>query len=154
MYKLWATIKKDCRILFHDKVGLVFMFVMPIILAIVITAVQNSTFELVNDNKISVILCNRDEGESGVQLIKALERAGMFELKQVDKTQSDQQITDRMHSKDALIAIVIPGGFSATIHAKAKDIAGRALNEYGISGDTSTLTDPVTRPLSLYYHPV
>ncbi len=154
MYKLWATIKKDCRILFHDKVGLVFMFVMPIVLAIVITAVQNSTFELVNDNKISVILCNRDEGESGVQLITSLEKAGMFELKQVDKTQSDQQITDRMHSKDALIAIVIPGGFSATIHAKAKNIAGRALNEYGIPGDSSTTTDPVTRPLSLYYHPV
>ena len=28
------------------------MFIMPIILAIVITAIQNSTFELVNDNKV------------------------------------------------------------------------------------------------------
>jgi len=52
MYKLWATIKKDVRVLLRDKVGLTFMFLMPIMLAIIITAVQNSTFELVNDNKI------------------------------------------------------------------------------------------------------
>ncbi|MCH5691071.1 hypothetical protein LWM68_46725 [Niabella sp. W65] len=43
--------KKDWRILTRDKVGLTLMFVMPIVLAIVITTVQNSTFELVNDKK-------------------------------------------------------------------------------------------------------
>ena len=62
MYKLWATIIKDLQILTRDKVGLIFMFVMPIVLAIVITATQNSTFELVNKNKVPLLLCNKDNG--------------------------------------------------------------------------------------------
>ena len=56
MFKLWSTILKDIRILTRDKLGLIFMFVMPIVLAIVITAVQNSTFEMLNTN--TPPLCN------------------------------------------------------------------------------------------------
>ena len=43
MFKLRATILKDILILTRDRVGMIVMFVMPIILAIVITATQNST---------------------------------------------------------------------------------------------------------------
>jgi ABC-type proline/glycine betaine transport system ATPase subunit len=64
MYKLGATILKDVRILTRDKLGLIFMFGMPILLAVVITAYRNSTFELVNDNKVPLLLCNRDTGEA------------------------------------------------------------------------------------------
>ena len=68
MFKLIATIKKDLLILTRDKIGLLVMFAMPILLAIVITSVQNSTFELVNDNKLDMLLCNKDTGEAGKQL--------------------------------------------------------------------------------------
>src|ERR1700730_8580901 len=101
MFKLKSTILKDLRILFRDKVGLTLMFVMPIVLATVIAAIQNSTFELVNDNKVPLLLCNKDSGEASIQLMKAIEKIGMFEIKQVTKEQSEKQITDRMHAKDA-----------------------------------------------------
>ena len=113
MYKLWITIKKDLLILTRDKVGVIFMFVMPIILAIVITAIQNSTFELVNNNRVPLLLCNKDSGEASKQLITAIQRVGMFDLKIEKSNQTDAQIKERMHTKDALIAIVIPQNFSA-----------------------------------------
>ena len=37
MYALLASIKKDFLILFRDKVGLLFMFLLPILLVLVIT---------------------------------------------------------------------------------------------------------------------
>lgn len=154
MYKLWATIKKDCRILFRDKVGLIFMFVMPIVLAIVIAAVQNSTFELVNNNKVPLLLCNRDGGESSIQLITAIEKVGMFEIKQVTKSQTDKQIIDRMHAKDALTAIIIPPDFSSNITAKAKNITSRALNNLDIPVDKDDTTKINVEAINLYYHPV
>ena len=154
MYKLWATIKKDYRILCRDKVGVIFMFVMPIVLAIVITAVQNSTFELVNDNKVPLLLCNRDQGEASSQLIAAIEKVGMFELKQVAKTQTDKQIIDRMHSKDALTAIIIPQDFSLKIRSKAKNITSQALNNVGIAIDAGKPPTGSAEPITLYYHPV
>ena len=68
MFKLRSTILKDIRILTRDKLGLIFMFVMPIVLAVVITAVQNSTFEMLNTNTVPMLLCNRDTGDAGKQL--------------------------------------------------------------------------------------
>lgn len=153
MYKLWATIVKDVRILTRDKVGLILMFVMPIVLAIVITAVQNSTFELVNDNKVALLLCNRDGAEASMQLIQAIEKVGMFNVKQVTKDQSEEQITARMHAKDALIAIVIPANFTTAMAAKAGNISRKALNDFGVQKDTAR-ANAILQPVTLYYHPV
>src|SRR5258708_38117911 len=111
MYKLWATIVKDVRILSRDKVGLTFMFAMPIILVLVITSIQNSTFNLANKNKGSLIICNRDTGKSSVQLIQTIDQIGMFRLVQVSKDQDAKAIMDRIHARDALLAVVIPGVF-------------------------------------------
>ena len=44
----------------------------------------------------------------------------MFEVKKVTADQTEKEIWDRMHAKDALIAIIIPQDFSAKIEAKAK----------------------------------
>ena len=154
MYKLWATILKDIRILTRDKVGLTLMFVMPVILAIVITAIQNSTFELVNDNKVPLLLCNRDTGSASLQLEQAVEKIGMFEVKQVTGLASEQQITERMHAKDALVAIVIPAHFSATMSTAAKNIAGKALNNFGVQSDTAKAAPVAIEAITLYYHPV
>jgi ABC-2 type transport system permease protein len=154
MFKLWATILKDIRILTRDKVGLTLMFVMPIVLAIVITAIQNSTFELVNDNKVPLLLCNKDGGEASAQLVEIIEKMGMFDVKQVTKAATEKQLTDRMHEKDALVAIVIPQNFSATITAKAGNISAKALNKFGLQADTAKTAAVVIEPVTLYYHPV
>jgi ABC-2 type transport system permease protein len=154
MFKLRATILKDIRILTRDKVGLTLMFVMPIVLAIVITAIQNSTFELVNDNKVPLLLCNKDGGEASLQLMQAIEKIGMFNVKQVTKDESEKQITDRMHAKDALVAIVIPQNFSATISSKADNISKKALNKFGLQGDSGKTDAAAIEPVTLYYHPV
>jgi ABC-2 type transport system permease protein len=154
MYKLWATIKKDVRVLLRDKVGLTLMFTMPIVLAIVITTIQNSTFELVNNNKVPLLLCNRDTGDASKQLITAIEKVGMFTIKQVTENQTDQEIIDRMHAKDALVAVIIPTNFSAKIAANAKSISSKALNNFGLQADTTKAAADSVEPITLYYHPV
>jgi ABC-2 type transport system permease protein len=153
MNKLLATLKKDLLILTRDKVGLLCMFAMPVILAIVITALQNSTFELVNDNKVPLLLCNRDTGEISRQLVSAIEEAGIFNKRDVLAGASDKEITERMHAKDALIAIIIPADFSAKMARSARKISGKALNEFGLATDT-TAVDGAVEPVTLLYHPV
>ncbi len=56
------------KILLRDRLGLFLIFFMPILLVIVITSVQNSTFELVNNNKISLLVYNKDQGPLGAAL--------------------------------------------------------------------------------------
>jgi ABC-2 type transport system permease protein len=155
MFKLKATLIKDLQILTRDKVGLIFMFIMPIILAIVITATQNSTFELVNKNKVPLLLCNKDTGNAARQLVMAIEKVGMFDIKKTTASENENTISKRMHEKDALVAIIIPTNFSATIDAKASATATKALNNFGLQSDSLPLKgDTAMQPIGLLFHPV
>ncbi|MEJ7588070.1 MAG: ABC transporter permease, partial [Ferruginibacter sp.] len=154
MFKLKAAIIKDLLILTRDKVGLLCMFAMPVLLAIVITALQNSTFELVNDNKVTLLLCNKDTGEISRQLVTAIEKVGIFDLKQIIARESEEAISARMHAKDALLAIIIPGDFSAKMTLKAKNISAKALTEFGMETDSINDASGEPEPVTLLYHPV
>jgi ABC-2 type transport system permease protein len=154
MFKLWATIKKDVKILLRDKVGISLMFIMPIILVIVVTSIQNSTFQLVNKNKLSILICNKDIGQSSGQLISALGKIGMFKVSQTSKNQDEKRIADAMNNSDAMLSIVIPANFSAKIKAKSKNAAGKALNSFGLQGDTLKKEASDVDPLTIYYNPI
>jgi ABC-2 type transport system permease protein len=167
MYKLWATIVKDTRILVRDKVGLIFMFIMPIILVVVVTAIQNSAFEAVNANKVPMLICIRDTGGTASAFAGAIEGIGMFRLTRVPAGTSDSALSERVHGKEAMIAVVISGDFSRRLNAGAALIAGKALNSFGLQGDTAApgsagtpgLSDARTAPatpdpVTIYYHPV
>jgi ABC-2 type transport system permease protein len=154
LFRLIATILKDIRILARDKVGLILMLAMPVLLAIVITSVQNSTFELVNDNKVPLLLYNKDKGAISEELTKALDKIGIFELKKLSGTQTEKDVISRMHAKDALAAIIIPENYSEKVLAKAKKITQEALKNIDINTDTAAKTFSEEIPLILYYHPV
>jgi len=153
MFKLWATIVKDVRILLRDRVGISLMFVMPIILVVVVTSIQNSTFNLVNKNKLSILICNSDTGQSSKQLIKSISKIGMFKVSLMPTDKSAQQMADAMHDNDAMLGVIIPSDFSRKVEAKSKSIAGKALTSFGLAGDSSKKVGDVD-PLTLYYNPI
>ena len=153
MFKLWATIVKDVRVLLRDKVGISLMFVMPIILVVVVTSIQNSTFQLVNKNKLPVLICNTDTGQASIQLIKAIGKIGMFKVSLMPADKTEQQMADAMHDDDAMLGVIIPSNFSAKVDAKSKSIAGKALTSFGLAGDTVKKAGDVD-PLTIYYNPI
>jgi ABC-2 type transport system permease protein len=164
VYKLGATILKDIRVLGRDRIGLLFMFAMPVVLVLIVTSIQNSTFELVNKNRLPLLVCNRDTGASGVQFIQAIDKIGLFKLVEVPGSSDEKAVAARMQAKDALLAVIIPADFSARIAAKAKRVSGKALNSFGL-GDSAgaagpgaaaaaTGVDTAASPITLYYHPI
>jgi ABC-2 type transport system permease protein len=153
MFKLWATVKKDVRILIRDKVGIALMIIMPVLLVIVVTNVQNSTFQLMNKNKLPIVISNRDTGKASRQLIEAINKIGMFNVSQVSGKANEAVITDEMRQKDAMLAVVIPANFSVKVNAKAEDVAGKALKSFGLQGDTVKKAGDID-PLTVYYNPI
>ncbi|MDB5136487.1 MAG: transporter permease [Mucilaginibacter sp.] len=154
MFKLWATIVKDFRVLVRDGIGLALMFVMPIVLVFVVTDIQNSTFKLINKNKLAILICNRDTGESSAQLIKTINKIGMFKVSQLPKNQSKETIADSMKQRDALLSVVIPANFTVKVRAKSKSVAGKALTSFGLQADSAQKNVGEVDPLTLYYNPV
>src|SRR6185312_120056 len=153
MFKLSATIRKDLRILLRDKVGIALMFIMPVILVLVVTSIQSSTFQLINKNKLPVLICNMDTGQASAQLIATINKVGLFKVSRVKAAQTEQAMTDAMHRHDAMLGVVIPADFSVKVSAKSKSIAGKALTSFGLQGDTVKKVDDVD-PLTVYYNPV
>jgi ABC-2 type transport system permease protein len=154
MFKLWSTIIKDFKILTRDRVGLTLMFVMPIILVIVITLIQNSTFELVNDNKVPLLLCNNDKESSSQQLISSIKELGMFDVFDIKPGASEKEIGEEMNNRDALVGLVIPKDFSEKIAQKAQSVSQKALNDFGLEQDTVSKKGELLNSITLYYHPV
>ncbi|MDB5122901.1 MAG: transporter permease [Mucilaginibacter sp.] len=152
MFKLKATIIKDIRVLLRDKVGIALMFIMPIILVVVVTSIQNSTFQLISKNKLPILICNKDTGQAGMQLIKAIDKIGMFKVLKAGADQDEKLMADAMHQKDAMLGVVIPADFSAKVAAKSKNIAGKALKSFGLQGDSVKVGE--VDPLNIYYNPV
>ena len=141
----------------RDKAALAVMFLMPVLLVVVITSIQNSSLKMINDNTVPMLVCNRDGGESSLQFIDALKKIGMFNLQKVDSSLTDKQLTDSMHVHDALIAVVVPQGFSFALKSKSQNITGKALAEFGMAVNTpqdSSSNTKETPPVAMYYNPV
>lgn len=156
MFKLWSSIKKDWLILTRDRVGLAVMFIMPIVLAIVIAMVQNSTFELVNDKKVPLLVLNKDSGEAAKVLEATLEKGGMFILKKLPSGANDSLLKARMQNKDALLGLAIPENYTHDVMLKSENISAQALQTVAVkTTDATTGTNKIpVSPITLYYHPV
>ena len=170
MHKLLASIQKDVRILLRDKVGLLFMFGMPLLLVLLVTAIQNSAFESAGSVRMPLLVYNRDTGSLSTELIKAIEGSGMFKV-----IPTADPVSEHVHAQEALAGIDIPDGFSAALRSGAKGLAGKALRSFGaedtangsaVAGSGSAVAGSGSGtaaagsgtvglgPLSIYEHPV
>lgn len=154
MHKFWASVVKDFRVLTRDWVGLSLMFAMPVLLVIIITSLQAGTFKIVNDNKITLLWCNTDKGNVSIELKNALEEIGIFEIHEIPSGLSNNEITDKMHEKNALMALNIPENFSELMNQKANSVSKRALSELGLGDSIKSTNKEILNSITLYYHPV
>ncbi len=163
MFKLSATISKDVRVLLRDRIGLIFMFGMPILLVLIVTSIQNSTFELVGKNKVSLLICNRDTGVASREFIRAVDTIGFFQLMPVPAGAAGSSLSgaaaadlihERIRHKDAFLGLVIPADFSARIAARAKSVTGKVQASFGLDSTVNAPDSQDSLPVSLYYDPV
>ena len=154
MFKLWAAIVKDSRVLLRDGIGLALMFFMPIVLVFVVTDIQNSSYKLINKNKLPIFICNRDTGQSSSQLIEAINKIGLFNVSRLPKDQNEKTIADSMKASDVMLSVVIPSNFTVKVKAKSKSVAGKALTSFGLQADSTQKEAGDVDPLTLYYNPV
>jgi ABC-2 type transport system permease protein len=72
--KLIATLKKDLLIMWRDKAGLLILFVMPAVLVVIITLVQENVHKLMGETSARVILVDQDQDQLGQKIIAQMTR--------------------------------------------------------------------------------
>lgn len=149
MFKLWVAIKKEFQLLLYDKAGMIVMFGMPLLLVYVITIVQDSAFRLVNENKISMVVVNRDQGKEGQKLVDLMQNSGLFDLQQQDTIANLKQA---MLKTDFLTGMVIETDFSEKLVQKATLVSSSMMTELGLEEEPSTPQEKLQLSALEFYH--
>lgn len=152
MRKLLASIHKELLLLINDKVGLLLMFIMPILLVFIITIVQDSTFKMMNDNNIEIIIVNKDKGNLGDSLSHLLTKSGAYKVSERN-TLSEKDIKKTLLNDNQLLALWIPETFSHQLTEKARSVSSEMLSEFDII-ETASESPKKSTKIALYYDPI
>ena len=152
--RLFASIHKEFLLLVRDRAGLALMFLMPLVLVIVITIIQDNTFKIVSNSKISLILVNNDQGDIGKTLEESLEESKSFSINSsIEGRPATAEMAERIvASGDYKLGIVLPEGLSAGIHQQIKNRISLMLADFGLAENVSTELD--TLEILIYFDPV
>ncbi len=115
MLKVLAAATKELVLLKRDRAGLLLLFIMPALLVIVITLVQENVMELTGQKKTRVVFLDLDKGTLGHSLRQQL-KTGHIEIVTWDEQQNkDKDIQAVVADGDYQVGIVVPEGSSLKI---------------------------------------
>ena len=114
MYKLWRSYIKEILLLKRDIGGIVIIFVMPLLLIVTITLIQDSTFKNLEGSKIPIIFIDQDQSDVSKNIKAELENSKTFQLLTNFNEKSAQEA---VFSGDYQMAIVIPENLTKDLNS-------------------------------------
>jgi len=135
IYKIWMSIVKEFLLLKRDLGGLIILFIMPLVLVITVTLIQDSTFKTVTDNKIQILLVDNDKGSVSKTVFENLDKNNLFSVvTQIDNKPITEDIAkENVYKGKFQLAIVIPKNLSADLQAKVDQNVENIVSKMGFS---------------------
>lgn len=143
---------KEILLLKRDIGGIVIIFVMPLLLIITITLIQDSTFKNLEGSKIPIIFIDNDQSEVSKNIKQELERSKSFELL-TDFNEKTAQ--NAVFSGDYQMAIIIPEHLTADINSNIDSKVQAIVSSFGLETDSSAVkkTALKAKDIHLYFDP-
>ena len=158
LYKLFRSVYKEFLLLKRDMGGVITLFLMPLILIITVTLIQDSTFKKTDDSKIPIILVDYDKGSVSKSIFDNLKNSDVFSV----VTEIDNQPITETVAKEAVfkgkyqMAIVIPSQLSTDLQAKIDQNVQKIVSSLGFSDSLVTNSKPKLvnqKEVKLYFDP-
>ena len=153
MYKLWASTYKEFLLLTRDIGGIAILFIMPLVLIVTITLIQDSTFKTVVESKIPILLVDNDKGTISETIYNGLQGANSFEVILKDKEIVAKEL---VFKGDYQLAIVIPENLSSDLNKKVTQNVEGILAEFGLEDEdieTPQKVEITKKEVNLYFDP-
>lgn len=152
MHKLWASTYKEFLLLTRDIGGIAILFVMPIVLIITITIIQDSSFKTISDTKIPILLVNNDNGLVSETIINSLTESNTFEVIQKDK---EQEARNLVFKGNYQLAIIIPEKLSSDLEKKVNQNVEGILSKFGLEEEKEIRPEEtiLNKEVRLYFDP-
>ncbi|UPZ16830.1 ABC transporter permease [Flavobacterium humidisoli] len=140
IYKIWMSVVKEFLLLKRDLGGLIILFVMPLVLVIAVTLIQDSTFKAVTDSKLQILLVDNDKGSVSKTVFENLEKSKYFTVvTQIDNKPITEEIAkENVYKGKFQLAIVIPENLSSDLQTKVEQNVEKIVSNLGLTDSTST----------------
>lgn len=80
LLKYWASTFKETLLLLRDRAGLAMLFLMPTALVLIMTMLQDSTFKVLEEKKLAVLIVNQDADTFGINIVEGLKNSRFFKV--------------------------------------------------------------------------
>ncbi|MEG0759928.1 ABC-2 type transport system permease protein [Chryseobacterium piscicola] len=152
LYKLWRSFIKEIQLLKRDSGGIVIIFLMPLLLIITITLIQDSTFKNLEGSKIPIIFIDKDKSEISKNIKLEFQRSKTFDLL---TNYDEKSAQNAVFSGDYQMAIVIPENLTKDLNSNIDSKVQAIVSSFGLETD-STATKAVAskaKNIHLYFDP-
>ncbi|MBB6370957.1 ABC transporter permease [Chryseobacterium shigense] len=152
LYKLWRSFVKEILLLKRDIGGIVIIFVMPLLLIVTITLIQDSTFKNLEGSKIPIIFIDNDKSEVSKNIKQELETSKTFQLL---TNYNEKSAQDAVFSGDYQMAIVIPENLTKDLNSNIDSKVQTIVSSFGLEGDSAKVQKaaPKAKEIHLYFDP-
>lgn len=134
------SVYKETLLLKRDFGGLVILFVMPLILIITITLIQDGTYKSMSDVKIPILLVDNDNDTISKTVRKNLNESGSFEVvTQLNGKNITEGVAQEAVFKGKYqLAIIIPEKLSSDLQLKVNQNVDRIVSSFGLTDSISS----------------
>lgn len=160
IYKIWMSVVKEFLLLKRDLGGLIILFIMPLVLVITVTLIQDSTFKTISDNKIPILLVDNDNGAVSKTVFENLERSNLFSVvTQIDNKPITEEVAkEAVYKGKFQLAIIIPQNLSIDLQTKIDQNVENIVSKMGLTEtDTSAQAEKQKvikeKEVKLYFDP-
>ena len=135
IYKLYQSVYKEFLLLKRDLGGVIILFIMPLVLIIMVTLIQDNTLKNISNTKIPILLVDNDKGKVSKNVFENLQKSDIFSV----VTQIDNEPLTEALAKEAVfkgkyqLAIIIPSHLSSDLQAKIDQNVEKIVSSLGFA---------------------
>ncbi|NSL88413.1 ABC transporter permease [Chitinophaga sp. Mgbs1] len=155
MLRLLATIRKEWQLLLRDKMGLILLFIMPVVLITVMALIQDAPFKDYQEVKFDILTVDNDHGRLGRYIREGLASGGQFNI--IDSLEgrpvTEAQAKELVNTGQYKISIIIPGGATAAIVSNANRIVNDITKRMGMTVSLPVKQQNISPDVIIYFDP-
>lgn len=152
--KLLYSLYKEYKVLIRDRAGLAITFIMPTVLILIMTLIQDSTFKSVNESSVPLLYVDRDHDSLSETLEKYIANSKFFVI--TKKQLSNDEVKKEIAQGHYFIGIIVPEHTSQKLRERSTARIAKLLNSF--SGDSTstetTVADTSKIALNLFFDPI
>ncbi len=148
------SILKEFWLLKKDWGAMAILFIMPLVLIITITLIQDNAFKSIS-NKIPILVINHDNGDISSKIVDLLHKNKSFEL--VEKIEgeplTENTLKENVFNGNYNLGVVFPAGLSKELNTKIEYNVQKVIDKFSMN--ETSVKQPIysKKEIKIYFDP-